>query len=315
MNQVCGDVILIHYLPFSVLLLVVLALPPLPGSAQALTNNPARQPLDAVATIAATLEPMRKVMYKTVGGQRLYLHVFDPAGLAPADKRPCFLVIHGGGWMGGEPRRMYPFAAHFAKLGMVGISLQYRIVTSKADVTVFDCVKDGRSAVRYLRQHAAELGIDPDKIIVSGASAGGHLAVGTALFDNVDDDSDDLKISCAPNALVLFYPVIDTSKDGYGNVKIGKRWQELSPLHHVRPGVPPTIIFHGSGDTTTPFAGVQAFRDVMLKAGNRIELVVNEGGQHGYLMYDRSLYEETLHKTEIFLTSIGLLESSAPGSN
>src|SRR6185295_7468462 len=122
-------------------------------------------------------------------------------------QRPCFLAIHGGGWTGGEPRRFYPFAAHFANLGMVGVSLEYRLIKVGTGVTPFDCAKDGRSAVRYLRQHAAELGIDPQKIIASGGSAGGHVAAATALFDGVDETSDDIKVSSAPNAMVLYFPV------------------------------------------------------------------------------------------------------------
>jgi acetyl esterase/lipase len=167
-------------------------------------------------------------------------------------------------------------------------------------------VKDVRSAVRYVKAHAGELGIDPGKVIVSGGSAGGHLAASTAMFD-VNEDSDDLKISPTPNALILLFPVIDTSKDGYGNAKIGDRWKELSPAHNVRAGLPPTLTFHGTGDITTPFKGAQIFHDAMLKAGNRSELVVNEGGVHGYLMRTQPLFEECLAKSDAFLKSLSLL--------
>lgn len=273
------------------------------------TPDPAAKPKasDAVDQLAAVLKPTRIVPYKKIADKELQLHVFEPEGFKAGDRRACFLVIHGGGWTGGAPPRMYPFAAHYAKLGLVGISMQYRLHGAKTGVSVFDCVKDARSAVRYIRAHAAELGIDPQKIIVSGGSAGGHLAASTALFDNVNEDGDDLKVSPIPNALVLLFPVIDTSKDGYGNAKIGERWQELSPVHQVRPGVPPTIIFHGTGDTVTPFAGAKAFHEAMLKAGNRCELDVNEGGAHGYLMRNKVLLEDTLQKTDVFLKSLGLL--------
>ena len=79
--------------------------------------------------------------------------------------------------------------------------------------------------------------------------------------------------SCEPHR---HFPVIDTSQDGYGIAKIGARWREISPLHRVHPGVPPTILFHGTDDTVTPFAGAEAFRDAMLKAGNRCELVATK---------------------------------------
>jgi acetyl esterase/lipase len=164
--------------------------------------------------------------------------------------------------------------------------------------------------MRYIRVHATELGIDPQKIIVSGGSAGGHLAVSTALFDKVNEDSDDLTISATPTALVLLFPVIDTSKEGYGQAKIGERWQELSPAHNVRAGLPPTLIFHGTGDTVTPFAGAKTFHEAMLKAVNRCELDINEGGAHGYLMRSKALFDDTMTKTDAFLKSLGLLTAS-----
>ena len=271
----------------------------------------AAKPLDHLGKLAAVLEPTRTVVYKEVDGRELVLNIFEPEGWKATDKRPCFHIIHGGGWQGMEPRRMYPFAADFAKRhGMVGISVQYRLYQPDKSVTVFDCVKDARSSVRYVRAHAAELGIDPDRIVVSGGSAGGHLAVATAMFDEVNEDSDDLSVSCAPNALVLLFPVIDTSAEGYGQAKIGERWEELSPVHHVRKGLPPTITFHGTGDVTTPFKGAKSFHEQMLALGNRSELVVNEGGVHGYLIRTEPLYEMALEKSAAFLKEVGMLDAA-----
>jgi len=262
---------------------------------------------DAVDMLAKDLKPSRIVVYKKIAERELQLHVFEPEGFKTGDKRACYLIIHGGGWTGGAPPRMYPFAAHYAKLGLVGISMSYRLHSAKTGVSVFDCAKDARSAMRYIRAHATELGINPQKIIISGGSAGGHLAVSTALFDQVNEEGDDLAVSASPNVLVLLFPVIDTSKEGYGQAKIGERWQELSPAHNVRAGLPPTLTFHGTGDTVTPFAGAKAFHEAMLKAGNRSELDVNEGGAHGYLMRDKALFDDTMKKTDAFLKSLGLL--------
>ncbi len=167
-------------------------------------------------------------------------------------------------------------------------------------------MQDGRSPIRHVRTHAAELGIDPQRIIASGASAGGHVAVATALFNAFDDRSEDARVSAEPNALVLFYPVIDTSQGGYGQAKIGERWRELSPAHQVRPGLPPTLVFHGTGDTTTPFAGAQLFYDEMRKAGNRVQLDIHPGGVHGYLLIERGVFEDALAKTEKFLRTVDM---------
>lgn len=264
---------------------------------------------DPLRKIAATLEPTRKVVYKKVGERTLHLHVFEPEGLQTKDRRPCFVTIHGGGWAGGEPRRMYPFADHYARMGMVGMSVEYRLLDKQRETTVFDCVKDGRSAIRYLRTHADELRIDPEKIIISGASAGGHVALATALFEGVDEAGESTDVSCVPNAMVPLFPVIDTSTAGYGNAKIGERWRELSPVEHVRSNLPPTLLFHGTGDTVTPFSGAKVFHDAMQKAGNACELDAHPDGQHGYLMFDHELYVDTLRKIDAFLKAHQLLPS------
>jgi len=267
----------------------------------------AEPPRDYIASRLATLEPDKVIVYKKIAGRELELRLFLPEGWAATDRRPCLHIIHGGGWAGMDPSRMYPFAADFAKRhGMVGISVQYRLY-KPGSTTVFDCVKDARSSVRYVRAHAAELGIDPEKIVSDILKI--QRASSTELGRNV---SDDLAVSCRPDALILLFPVIDTSKKGYGNEKIGERWQELSPVRHVRSGLPPTLTFHGTGDTVTPFAGAEAFHEAMLAAGNRSELDINEGGVHGYLMREESLYEDTIKKSADFLRSSNILLPDKP---
>ena len=78
-------------------------------------------------------------------------------------------------------------------------------------------------------------------------------------------------------------------------------------MHQVHGKIPPTLIFHGTGDTVTPFAGAKAFQKAMQKAGNRCKLEVHEGGKHGYLMFDQELYLGTLKKTEEFLAWLDLI--------
>lgn len=256
---------------------------------------------------AAELEPARKVVYKSASGRDLHLHVFEPEAHAATDKRAAFLIVHGGGWTGGNARKFYTIADHFARRGMVGICLEYRLVRADSGVTVFDCVRDGRSAVRFLRRHAAEFGIDPDRIVVGGGSAGGHVAVGTAILP-FDEPGEATEISCVPNVLVLLNPVIDTSENGYGRQKIGERWKELSPVEHVAPGLPPTIVFHSTDDSVTPFAGARLFHERMLASGNDCELVVHEGGRHGYFIFDLGNYREVMRGIAAFLEKRGFLE-------
>jgi acetyl esterase/lipase len=254
------------------------------------------------ASLQQSLQPDQVVTYKTVGDRELSLHLFYPENYQTSDSRPAFVTIHGGGWTNGTPRRFYPYAKALAEKGYVGISVEYRLFNERKGITVFDCVKDGRAAVRYIRANAKSLGIDPRRIAVSGGSAGGHVAAGTALFDGIDHADEDTSVSCKPNALVLFFPVIDTSEKGYGMKRIGDQWATISPVDQIKPGVPPTLIFHGDADTTTPYAGAKQFTDRMQAAGNTCELVTHPGGGHGYINKEIKIFDETMQKTAAFLT-------------
>lgn len=263
--------------------------------------------LSVLPPLSAKHKPTRVLEYKSVDDRKLRLHVFEPNGHQQNDRRPVFLAIHGGGWTGGDAESFFPFSAHFAEQGMVGISLEYRLRNEENGTTVFDSVRDARSAVRWIRKNSDNLGIDPAKIVVMGGSAGGHLAVSTALFDQVNDDSDPADVSARPNALILMYPVIDTSADGYGQAKIGERWRELSPVHNVRGGVPPALIFHGTADSVTPYLGAKRFQDLSVAAGNTSTLVTHPGGRHGYIIFDPSEFENALVQMKNFLQQQQLL--------
>lgn len=265
-------------------------------------------PLISVLTAQAKkVRPTRAVVYKSIEERALRLHIFEPKGHQPRDRRPVFLAIHGGGWTGGNAQSFYPFAAHFAERGMLGISLEYRLRNAKDGTTVFDCVRDVRSAVRWIRSNADSLGIDPERIVAMGGSAGGHLAVSAALFDDINETGEDTSVSSRPDALILMYPVIDTSAQGYGQSKIGDRWQELSPLHNVRGDLPPALIFHGTADSVTPYPGAKSFHDGSIAAGNTSTLITHPGGRHGYIIFSRAEFDRALLQMSEFLTTQRLL--------
>lgn len=250
-------------------------------------------------SLQKNLQPDKVITYKKVGNRELTLHFFYPEGYKPSDKRTAFVAIHGGGWRSGTPRRFYPYANALVDKGYVGISVEYRLL-SKA-TNVFDCVKDGRAALRYIRKHAEELGIDPDQIVVCGGSAGAHVAAGTSLFDGIDHEDEDIKVSCTPNAMVLLFPVIDTSAEGYGQKLIGDKWETISPVHQVKKGVPPTLIFHGDEDKTTPYMGAKRFTDRMQEEGNLCELVTHPGGGHGHINSSMKLFDDAMQRTDEFI--------------
>lgn len=253
------------------------------------------------ASMRKSLQPNKIITYKQVDDRELTLHLFYPEGYKTSDSRAAFVAIHGGGWVSGTPRRFYPYANGLVDKGYLGISVEYRLVNAKNGITVFDCVKDGRAAIRYIRANAKDLGIGPEKIAVAGGSAGGHVAAGTALFDGIDHADEDLSISCRPDALVLLFPVIDTSQKGFGMKRIGANWAKVSPVDQVKADAPPTLIFHGDADKTTPYAGAQLFTKRMQAAGNVCELVTHPGGEHSHINNDMKLFDDAMMKTGKFL--------------
>jgi acetyl esterase/lipase len=197
---------------------------------------------------------------------------------------------------------------------MIAIVADYRVKT-RQDAKPADCVADAKACVRWVRANAARLGIDPERIAVGGGSAGGHLAASVATLPGLDDAKDDKSVSCLPDALVLFnpgtvmapFPGLDLKGFGAGldKAKFGCEPTEISPLHHVKKGTPPTIIFHGKADTTVPYATVEKFTEVMKAAGSRCELIGYEGQPHGF--FNKAKYAETLAAADAFLVSLGYL--------
>ncbi|MEI8042941.1 MAG: sulfatase-like hydrolase/transferase, partial [Verrucomicrobiota bacterium] len=178
-------------------------------------------------------EPLGEArVYKTVGNRGLKLFVVKPDGWKVTDQRPGLVLFHGGGWIGGSPAQLNPQAEYLASRGMVCALVQYRFVKKPA-ATPTVCIQDAKSAMRWVRSHAAELGINPQRIGAAGGSAGGHLAAFTGMVDGLDDPSDDLTVSARPAATVLFNPVFNNGPGQYGHDRVGDRFKEFSPAHNI----------------------------------------------------------------------------------
>ena len=259
------------------------------------------------APAKATMMPVGTAqVYKKVGEQELRLWILKPQDWKATDRRAAIVFFHGGGWVSGTPSQFNAQSQHFAERGLVCIQVQYRLLKAKDGEPPLVCIQDAKSAMRWVRSHAAELGIDTQRIAAGGGSAGGHLAACTALIEGLDDAQDDLTISPKPQALMLFNPVFDNGPGEYGYERVKERYKEFSPAHNIAPGAPPTIVFLGTRDQLIPVATVERFQRAMTAAGARCEAKFFEGKSHGFFNSppDRT---ETLQAADEFLVSLGWL--------
>lgn len=330
--QLVMSTLLENFMNRNVLAVAVLLLVAGTGLCQQKTQQKNRQnKRDAVWNYPPQLPGSRTEVYKTVDDVELQAWVYEPDREQFKGKRPAIVFFFGGGWKAGTPGQFAKHCQYLASRGMVAITADYR-VAGRHGIKANACVADCKSAVRWVRKNAGRLGVDPDRIAAGGGSAGGHTAACTAVIEGLDDSADDLSISSVPNALALFNPAVMLEK--YND---DPRWDELaerrykkepletrtgvpprqiSPVHHVRSGLPPTIILHGEADTTVPFWTVQSYSDAAQKAGNRCELKGYPAAGHGFFNVgrggsaerqdgERRMFAKTIVDLDMFLASLG----------
>jgi acetyl esterase len=267
------------------------------------------------------IDGAEKITYKTVDGIKLNLWMFTPKNHKITDNAPAVVFFFGGGWREGNPAQFVKHCEYLSARGMVAIVADYR-VKNRHGVPAKDCVSDAKSAIRWVRKNALEFGIDSNRIAAGGGSAGGHLAAACATLPKFDDGNEIISISSKPNALVLFNPVLvllpitgekkfNEKLDGL-EIRIGTKPVNLSPYHNMIGNIPPTIIFHGTGDENVPFMTVKLFTKKMHKLGNECTLVAYQGEPHGFFNYGKksnALFVDTVRKMDEFLVSLGYLNA------
>lgn len=249
--------------------------------------------------------------YKFVGEISLQVDMFRPEKMSAGDARkPAILLFHGGGWGGGQRNQFHPFAERFAAYGAIALTFSYRLVKGSADPP-FKAMADVRDAVKWILERAEALGIDNQKLVLAGGSAGGHLVL-TTFFD--DEENDAMSDSAGmPAAILLFNPVVDLVNGwAAGRERMeeaGLDPRRYSPAHHLTPGLPPTLMFHGDADRTVPIESVRAYRRESLALGNVCELVEYPGRPHGFFNRSKSPadFDDVCDRAIAWLTALRVL--------
>lgn len=255
------------------------------------------------------LRAQKTISYKQADSIELFMDVYYPPNFDSTKKYTAIVFFFGGGWVNGDRKQFAHHADYFSKRGAVCFLPDYR-TKQHGKASPFESLMDAKSAIRFIRGHAGQFSIDPQKIIASGGSAGGQLAAACALTTKFNDNKDDLSVSCIPDALVLYNPVLDNGPGGYGYELIGDQYKDFSPLHNLKKAAPPTLLFLGTKDKLVTVASLTYYQSVMEKLGSRCELKLYEGEQHGFFNYNKKEnFKKTVSETDKFLQSLGYLAS------
>jgi acetyl esterase/lipase len=251
------------------------------------------------------LKDHQVVHYKKVGNYNLDLHIFGQGSKDGNNKKPVIVFFHGGSWSEGQPSWHFGACRKYAANGWVACSVEYRIYGSQGTLP-FAAVMDARSAIRWLREHGDEFGIDTSRIVASGNSAGGHLVLATALADQCDEKSDNLRFSPVPDVLLVNSGVYDLTDEKTAWIRKDLNDKDtvkkISPNALVRKHLPPMLLIHSVVDQNVPYSSAQTFVALMQAAGNPFEFKsIAEGG---HFIFDHPKYtpivfawrKEFLHK-------------------
>lgn len=242
-------------------------------------------------------------VYKTSADKERKMEIFFPANHDPAkSKVPGIILFHGGGWSGGTLAQFRAACAYFASRGLVCATAEYQMLGKAANQLPENeskkrvCVTDAKSAIRWFKKNAVELGIDPDRIITGGGSAGGHISALATMNPGLNDPNDPKDIDTKVVAYLWFNPAfaLTDNKD-----------PEIDILTHMKADLPPAISFFGDKDDWKK--GWDIAHEKWKKIGAKnLELYIAQGQSHSFFNKDpwRTV---CLIEADKFLVKHGLL--------
>jgi acetyl esterase/lipase len=254
------------------------------------------------------------ITYLTASNWEAKLDVYTPRTAGP---HPTVLHIHGGGWTGGNRESVMLRAMPFLEMGFAVVNVSYRLARiAEAPAAVEDCL----CALRWIVRNAKEYAFDVSRIVVTGYSAGAHLALTTGMIpasaglDRQCPGPEELKVA----AIVNWYGITDVADllEGANRRTYAVQWlgsrpdrvdvaRRLSPLTYVRRELPPTMTIHGDADPTVPYTHATRLHAALQKAGVTTELVTIPQGRHGNFPLPDQI--RAIDAMRAFLTKHGIL--------
>lgn len=252
--------------------------------------------------------PAATPVYKVTEQADLAIEIRVPE-VAEDELKPAIVFFFGGGWTHGNRSHFSRQAEYFTSLGFVTALVDYRVEKYHGTGPAV-ALEDAKSAIRWLRKNADQYGIDPNRLVGAGGSAGGHLAAAAAIIGGFNAAEDDLSVAVRPDALILWNPVIDNGPGGYGHDRVEAYWRDFSPFHNISQSHPPTLMMLGSEDQLLSVERGQQYMDKIAASGALSVYRVYDGQPHGFM--NRIKYIETLIDAHQFLIDIGYTSVPIP---
>jgi acetyl esterase len=230
------------------------------------------------------------IEYGRVNDVSLRMDASIPNGPGPF---PAVIIVHGGAWVAGDRKRnVQPLFEPLSDAGFAWFSISYRLAS---DISQFGlAIDDVQQAIRYVKLHAAEFRIDPNRIALVGESAGGQLAAMATLRGGADTKVKAVVTLYAPTDIVALAKTSNYVPSSLRDSVRGTPWEalllaslaQLSPINSVRHDMPPFLFIHGTADSMVPFEQSRAMCDRMKAVGADCEVYPVKGGGHGILWWD-----------------------------
>ena len=268
----------------------------------------------AAVRTAAQYRVVANVVYSVADNHEAKLDLYLPRG--QQGPRPTLIQIHGGGWVGGSKEANSLTFLPYLEMGWAVVNVEYRLGrVGLAPAAVEDCL----CALRWIIRNAEQYNIDTSRLVVTGYSAGGHLALTTGLIpasaglDRQCPGNEPLEVA----AIVNWYGITDVGDllDGDNRRSYAVQWmgsmpdryeiaERVSPLSYVRRGLPPILTIHGDADPTVPYSHAVRLREALNEAGVANQLHTVPGGRHGNFSADQ--YQVAYEVIRAFLKEHGL---------
>ncbi len=251
-------------------------------------------------------------VYQSENGIDLTAYCFFPSGHPPkqpnSELQPAILFFHGGHWDVSMVTQFSPHAMHFASRGMVAIVVEYR-VNSLHDATPDDAFEDAQMAMQWLRHNHAELGVDPNRIVVAGAASGAHMALSLAMRKKLQVIDG---VTSQPQAVIAISAIVDVNRRivDFNRFPNAKQSAKNHPVNNLRRKLVPSLMIHGKADTIAPHYLIADFVKVMKRKRNQCELIDFDACNHSFFNFNVSPkhFEITLNSMDAFITKLGYID-------